>query len=467
MSTTESTEPPVEVASEVVDAAPKGKEVAHFDELARINAGLAALQKESDEATWDIDTTKGEEEARRFRKKCVTLRSSVDAAYERCNAPLLKSQREARDLVKKIQGVVEKIEGVWDAKITAKEQRKAAEKKAREEAEAARIAAIRTKIADLSKSAVSVAAGTAEDIQLVLDQLAGSQVTEEEFAEFIDEATAVWVKATRDLQQLHSAAVAREEEAARLARQREELAAEAQRQEQARQEQQRRDEAKRAILNVVMEITLGAVGKTSEAITPFLERGKALAAEAAALGDEQAIAAVATANEKITDMQVAAAEAERRQREHNKQVMRQNEEANAQFRRLEDSHRELVQRQQQHQEQVDAFAAEKAEASKAVVAEKEEVATGAAAELDRLSQETAANDPAPEVVQQTAAETAPPVEAAAPAVEPPAAPAPPADTPRPTDAELVNVVALTFGVSHKLAADWLSTFDASTLEIAA
>jgi hypothetical protein len=262
----------VEVADEVVDAAPASTSIALLSPLRAIQAGLDELKAESERATWDVDTTDGEKAAREFRQRCVKIRTSADAAYEQGNKPLLEVQRQGRELRDAIKAFVEPIELAWGVKIKAKEDRKAREKAEREQAERVRLAAIRKRIEAITSSPVHAAAAkTAADIAFVMRGVNELQINEELFGEFIDEATGARDRVLITLTQLHETAVARELEVQRLEEQRQELArqqaeldrkAAEQREELERQqreakeladkleaqrlEQQRKDEAERA-----------------------------------------------------------------------------------------------------------------------------------------------------------------------------------------------------------------------------
>ncbi|VWD20393.1 hypothetical protein [Burkholderia contaminans] len=138
------------------------------------------------------------------------------------------------------------LRDVWDELV-------AAEKQAKLDAELRRVAAIREHIDDIRAIAVRVAGCTADQIQIEITDLVALGIDVPRFAELTGEAEMVRGTTLDKLRELHTAAVAREAEAARLRAEREELdrqraaLAEQQRQEaEARAERERAEAAARA-----------------------------------------------------------------------------------------------------------------------------------------------------------------------------------------------------------------------------
>jgi chromosome segregation ATPase len=124
---------------------------------------------------------------------------------------------------------LQEIRDAWDA---ARE----AEKRAKEAAEANRVAAIRAKIEAFMLDAVTAAGGKSAQIAAYIDRLMATQITFEEFEELSGEAEAKRVNTLAWLEERRGEAVAREAEDARVAAEREELA-------RLRAEQEERDRA--------------------------------------------------------------------------------------------------------------------------------------------------------------------------------------------------------------------------------
>ncbi|WOB06549.1 hypothetical protein [Piscinibacter gummiphilus] len=455
-----------EVADELVDAAPKSNAVALFDPLQKIKAGLDQLKADHEAADWDIETTAGDDAARKFRKRCVSIRASADAVYEQCNQPLLKAQRDARALRDEIKAFVEPIELAWDAKIVAKEQRKAAEKKAREEAEVARVKAIRATIASFGELVVSVAAASASKVSDALDSIVGRQIAEEEFAEFIDEAVASWTKAVRDLQSLLQAAEEREAEARRLEEQREQLRLAEEAAERERQAAAKRATERSHMLGLITMAAVSAVGKSSEHISAAITGLEQYRPVTDAFADADVSDALERTISQLEAMRQSTAESERLRAEYNERVRRQNEEAAEQFKKLQKQKDDQAAEAVELKRQQDAFEAERLAAIEQANAQKAEVKEGAAAELDAL--EAAAPAPEPEApAAQVDAANEP---AAEPLVEqPPPADDQPAVAParRPAEAQIVAVLANAFNATEEDVITWIATFNIAYKEIAA
>lgn len=206
-----------EVADEVLDAP------AALAEFNPVQKGLAELRKELKGVQFDVTTTAGDKAARAARAKCVTIRTSAKKVYEEWNAPMLEKQRAMRALVTTITAEVEKIELPIDAQIKAEEQRKAEIRAAKEAAELARQQAIQSRINAISQYPVQAAGKSAADIAALLAAVAELPITTELYEHRAGEAMALQADTVAKLEQMHGAALAQEQETARLAAERAEL----------------------------------------------------------------------------------------------------------------------------------------------------------------------------------------------------------------------------------------------------
>lgn len=232
------TQPPAPPAPPAASAEAPSTSLAVFDP---IQAGLSELRQRYGNVAFDLRTVKGNDEARQARKALVSLRSRADDAYTTWNAPILEQQKAARAMRDSIKAEIQKIEAPIDEQIKADEARREAERRAKEEAEAARLAAIRARLGEIGSAAARVALGNAERIEAELKWLSDVELTEGAFAEFLSDAQALHAKAVADVEALLAARRERDAEAARLEQERREL-------EQRRQEEAARAAAERAEL---------------------------------------------------------------------------------------------------------------------------------------------------------------------------------------------------------------------------
>lgn len=426
----------IEVADEVVDAAPKSAEVALLDPLRDLELALAGLKEEGEKATWDVDTADGEKAAREFRAKCVKVRTSADAAYEQGNKPLLNAQRQARDIVKKIKDTVQPVEDAWDAKIKAKEDRKAREKAERERIERERIAAIRARIGAITTSPVNATAlKAAADVALVMKELNDLPITEDLFGEFVEEASAARERALSAIGQMHQAAVARELEEQRLEQQRQELARQQEELERLRREQQARlDEQRRA-----EEERLAAERRAQE------ERAAAERAEIERQAAEERARIDAERAEQERILAEQRAEQERQAAELKTQQDAFEAEKRAARERLE-----AEERAREEQRQADLKAIE--DAKKPDGADDESTMPGNDGAIDvALSAPGAAEAAAEVVAPQLVVDNAAPAQ-----IDRAVAPG---STFRPTDEAILATLASAFAVSEDVALGWIDDFD--------
>ncbi|CUI55847.1 hypothetical protein [Achromobacter xylosoxidans] len=206
-----------EVADEILDAP------AAIVEFNAVQKGLAELRHELAGVQFDVTTTAGDKAARAARARCVSIRTSADAAYEGWNKPMLAKQREMRAILAKIKDEVKAVEEPIDAQIKAEEARKAEIRAAKEAAELARQQAIQSRINAISQYPVQAAGKSAADIAALLAAVAELPITTELYEHRAGEAMALQADTVAKLEQMHSAALAQEQEAARLAAERAEL----------------------------------------------------------------------------------------------------------------------------------------------------------------------------------------------------------------------------------------------------
>lgn len=360
---------------------------------------------------FDLTTTKGDKDARRARAEIVSIRTSADKAYAEWNKPILAEQRLAREKVAYIKDEIEKLERPIDEQIKADEARREAERQAKAAAEVARVKVIRDRIAVIAGLPTAVLDMSSQEIADVISDLKAAPLTEERFAEFLQEATDLVGQMLEKLEALRQSAASREErELAIVAAQRQ-------------LEEERR------------------------------------AQEAAAAAERDRLAAEAAAIE----------EARRRQEEASRtaQIL-----AEEQARRIaEKAARDAADAAAQLKAQQDAFAAEREEAERVLREDQERVrAEREAIRKEREEQEAAARAAAtPSPAQEAVAARQGDVEAVKSEEAPAATPAERETVAlqlsyRPTDRELVRVIADFFSEGEITALGWLKSINYEELE---
>lgn len=363
-----------------------------------VEAGLASLRAKIASEVYDITTTQGNAAARALRLLCVDTRSQVKKIYEEINAPLLERQRKAREIAKYITTEVELLEAPIDAAIKAEEARKAAEKKRLADIEAERVATIRAKIAVLAGRPAQFAASDAAKLQQVIGMLQSAPPTEGLFAELLPEAEQAQTLA---IQQLNDLLIAASVRAA---------------------EEDRRIEAAAQV-----------------------ERERVAAVEAAAAAQAEADALRAQMAEMQRQAEQAKTAAADRERQEAEALAKRDAATRA-------NHAKFLKEQQ------DAFELEHAAAKALLEAEKADVAAQRreiAAAIEAAKPKVVEQKPAPahEFIAPAA------IEVIAPVVNEPGLEQSIESLQRPSDAEIVRVLANTYGVSAATVVEWLSDMD--------
>lgn len=184
----------------------------HLRELANEAASVLAV----------IDPA-GREQAHRLGMKLRTARTTIEktgkAAREDAQAFSKAVVAEEKRLIAITEGEEKRVLGLRDEF----DARLAAEKAAKEAAERARLDEIRTKIDAIRRLPLELANETADDIAVELDAMTTFVPSEDDFAEFTDEAKAVRGQVIDELVQLLGKVRAREQAASELAAERAEL----------------------------------------------------------------------------------------------------------------------------------------------------------------------------------------------------------------------------------------------------
>jgi hypothetical protein len=279
------------------------------DYEAKIKEQVAA----STDITAVIDPA-GREQAHRIGMNLLKLRTGIKAVGEAArkdatdfSKAVIAKEKDLIALITPEENRVFELRDAYDTKVEAEKQ--AAIAKERE-----RITAIQADIAAIHDAPLELVGKSAADIQAAAATVAAIVVDKERFAEFEKDAAKVVAEVSAKLASLHAAAVANEEEAARIAAERAELAqlreaaAEARRiaqveAERIAAERQAEDDRRAALV--------------AEQEAEALRQREAQAAELKKQADAQAEqnrleqAEIARQRQELLDMQTAAAEAAR------------------------------------------------------------------------------------------------------------------------------------------------------------
>jgi hypothetical protein len=229
--------PTAEVASEVVE--PEKAPAAAIVEYSHTVAELAKLRQRYANVAWDCTTTKGDKDARAVRLELVTLRSTLEAIRQKIKAPVLAKERLIDAEAKRITAEITAMEVPVDAAIKAQERLREAERERKVAENAARIAAIQSRIDDITNVAIRAIGKPAAEIEAKIQLLCRITIGET-FQELQPKAAAAHLETLGKLREMHAAAI----EADRIAAERA-AEAEAQRIERERIAAEQRAEAAR------------------------------------------------------------------------------------------------------------------------------------------------------------------------------------------------------------------------------
>jgi hypothetical protein len=169
-----------------------GQATTTITEFSPIASGIATLRDKYAGRVWDLATTAGDKEARQARQTLVKLRGQVESTRKTLKAEVLERGRQIDTVAKSITSEIEKIEEPIGAAIQASERKKEEERKARMEAEATRIKAIKDLIGSMPSGVTkAIREGQSSVTATILEKMTNRVIEEARYEEFTEEATAV------------------------------------------------------------------------------------------------------------------------------------------------------------------------------------------------------------------------------------------------------------------------------------
>jgi hypothetical protein len=221
-----------------IEGARQPSAIAEFNQTA---SGIAELSARLKNVIHDVDTKDGMDAARKDRRECVTLRTSLESRRKDLKSGLLAQGKLLDGEAARIEAEILLLEKPIDDAIKAKEQQLADEKAERDRIERERVAEIRAAISRLVQRPIDAIGLNVAGLDNIIEKMTASPPTVEQFQELTVEAIAAYEHSLRQLRDARAKKAAQEEAAAQLKAGQEELA----RRQAAEDERQRiaRDEA--------------------------------------------------------------------------------------------------------------------------------------------------------------------------------------------------------------------------------
>lgn len=243
-------------------------------EFSKVEAGLQELRKQYSGVVFAVGTTKGMDDAKAARLTLREPRYEIERVRKAAKAPILAIGKKLDADAARITAEIEKLEGPIDAQIKAEEARKEAEKQAKIAAEQKRVADIKERIEELRGCQMLTPASGSRLISEHISDLEKLPV-DDSFDEFRQQADDAKTAGLARLNALLDAAVAHENEQARIKAEREEL-------DRLRAEQAKRDAEERAKLAAEAEAQRKAqAARDAAAAAELSKQREAMAAEQA------------------------------------------------------------------------------------------------------------------------------------------------------------------------------------------
>jgi colicin import membrane protein len=187
-----------------------------IQEYSQTEAGLQELRSRMAGVVYDVATTKGMDAARKDRRECVTLRTSLEAMRKEIKAPALERCKLIDSEAKRITEEILKLERPIDEAIKAEEARKEAEKAEKARIEQERVGGIKAKIQTIKEYPIKAINLSAAKLAEVLPNVEAIQIDAEEYQEFQGEAQFALMESVSKLKQIFADKQAAAAEAARI-----------------------------------------------------------------------------------------------------------------------------------------------------------------------------------------------------------------------------------------------------------
>lgn len=270
----------------------------------RTQAAVAELRQKYQGAKYDLTTTAGDKAARAGRLELTTTRTNLERKRKELKAPAVEFGRKVDAEAARLTAEILALETPIDAQIKADEKRRDDERRAKEEAEAARKKVHTDAIARIAGYVALATELSAARIGAGITYLEGLDLSG--FEDYTAEATATRNRSVEALRTMQIKAQAREDEAARLEAERiEQARVAAEQAETARKLKAQQDEIERQ--RAALEAERATARQEEEA------RAQRLAQQEAARAEQERRQQAAA--EQAERQRIAAAEAEQRRQE--------------------------------------------------------------------------------------------------------------------------------------------------------
>lgn len=188
-------------------------------------SALAELREKYKGLIFDVSTTKGMDQAKEARKELRTLRTSLELMRKDLKAPVLLRGEKIDAEAKRITAALSALEDPIDEQIKAQERAQEAAKAERERLRRERAILIAGRIDDIRRLPIDAISKSSAEIAEII-RGAKLQSFETGFDEFAADAWQARDRAVAELETLHAAKLAQEQEAERLKAERERQEAE-------------------------------------------------------------------------------------------------------------------------------------------------------------------------------------------------------------------------------------------------
>ncbi|VDH07615.1 hypothetical protein [Bordetella trematum] len=307
-----------DIADEVLDAPAKIKQ------YSPIEAGLAKLREQFAGVVFDVTTTKGLEDAKAARQAIRAPRYELEKARKALKAPALEYSKRIDSEAKRIEAELLALETPLDEAIKAEEARKEEIKAAKAREDLKRQQDIQERLDHIRDFATSAAGLSSAKIEAMRETLAEFQISTELYAHRAGEAMLLQEETLAKMDQLHSAALAQEQEAARLAAERAAMERQRQEQEAAAQRQREAEAAELARQRAELEAEQRRIQEERDA-----EHARQEAARAEQARKDAEAAAELRRQQEAIDRQQEAIDRQRREFEAQQEAVRRAEQERA------------------------------------------------------------------------------------------------------------------------------------------
>jgi hypothetical protein len=184
---------------------------------------LASAKRKAARDKYDITTDEGLAKAKELKATFVTIRTTADKAKSAAKRPIDESGKKILEHYKRLEDAAKAEEAKHATAIAAEEQRQAAERQRKQDEERQRVEALEAKVDAIRLFPSTLAGATSDQLRAAIEEWAGKSLAKADYQEYFEDGVIALEGTVAELRRMLDVAVGREEAERKAAADRAEL----------------------------------------------------------------------------------------------------------------------------------------------------------------------------------------------------------------------------------------------------